>query len=415
MKQIISIGLSFILLFSIFNTIPIIFADSPIVVFVEEIEYVAGDSVYVFGQLEYPFNITEQVSIIVASPSGKIWKSLSTRPDSEGRFGVTLGIISSLDSTGTYLVSARYYAFTNQTTFQVRTPQTLEITSDKEIYLADEIISFSGHVSPVIDGYQVTIRIGIDTFWIVGQSTPLKDGSFTLNNFYKVQPDDNDIWTVEASYGPFSETTFLIYVGAELTITSDKSEYVPGQTLNITGSISPSSPGSVVITIKNPSGGIFYNDTAPIGDGTFGTSTDIFPGDQTGIYSVSVNFLGVTNTSTFVIGRLDSSVMEVSGLSLDGSRYVRSGSLINVTVSLTNLDIVSHDFIFIIQISDSSGKIWFITSQSHNILPDEIIYQNVGTPSISEKGIYTVKAFVWDNWENPNVLSNIHSFPMVIW
>ena len=416
MKQIVSIALSFILFFAVFSSVPTIFADSEIVVFVEETEYYAGDSIYVFGQLSHSFNSTEQISIIVVSPSGNIWRSLYTHPDSEGRFGLTIGVLSSLDSTGTYVVSARYYAFKNQTTFQVRTPQTLEITSNKEVYLADETISFSGHVSPVVDGYQVTIRIGPDQSWVaVGQSIPLKDGSFTLNNFYQIQPEDNAIWTVKATYGPYSDETFLIYVGAKLTITSDKPEYVPGQTLNIAGSVSPASPGSVIITVKNPSGGIFYNDSVSIGGGSFSTSADIFPGDESGNYTVSVNFLGVTNTTTIVVGHLDSSVMKVSGLSLGGSRYVRSGSSINVTATLTNLDIVSHDFIFIIQISDSSGKIMFISSQSATIFPKNIIEQTVGTSSISVKGTYTVKAFVWDSWGSPNVLSNIHSFNMVIW
>lgn len=417
MKQIVSIALSFILFFAVFSSVPTIFADSEIIVFVEKTEYFAGDSIYVFGQLSHSFNSTEQISIIVVSPSGNIWKSLFARPDSEGRFGITIGVLSSLDSTGTYVVSARYYTFTNQITFQVRTPQTLEINSNKEVYLANETISFSGHVSPVVDGSQVTIKIGLDPFWVaVGQSIPLKDGSFTLNNFYKVQPDDNAIWTVKATYGPYVDETFLIYVGAKLTITSDQSEYVPGQTLNIVGSVSPASPGSVIITVKNPSGGLFYNDSVPIGGGSFSASTEIFPGDESGNYSVSVNFLGVTNTSYFVVGHLDSSVMKVSGLSLGGSRYVRLGSPINVTATLTNIDVVSHDFIFIIQISDSSGKIVFITSQEANdIRPNMTIDEIVGTSSISVKGTYTVKAFVWDSWDTPNVLSNVHSFSMVIW
>lgn len=416
LKQVFSIVVSFVLLFSIFTTVPQISADSPIVVFVEEIEYVAGDSIYVFGQLEYPFNITDSVSIIVSTPSGNIWNSLTARPDSEGRFGVTIGVISSLDSTGTYLVSARYYSFVNQTTFHVRTPQILEITSDKEVYLVNDTISFSGNVSPVIDGYHVTVRIGTDPSWVVvGQAMPSSDGSFSLNNLYKVQPQDNDIWIVEASYGPFSDKTLLIYVGARLTITSDQSEYVPGQTLDISGNISPASPGSVDITIKNPSGGIFYSGNISIGGGVFSLSTPIFPGDEAGTYTATVNFLGVKNTTNFIVGRLDSSVMQVSDLSSDGSRYVRSGSMAIITSTLTNLDIVSHDFTFIIQISDSSGKIIFISSQSATLDSKNIIDQTVGTLIISEKGIYIVKAFVWDSWGNANALSDIHSFKMVIW
>ncbi len=87
-----------------------------------------------------------------------------------------------------------------------------------------------------------------------------------------------------------------------------------------------------------------------------------------------------------------------------------------MTATLTNIDVVSHDFIFIIQISDSSGKIVFITSQEANdICPNRTIDEIVGTSSISVKGTYTVKAFVWDSWDTPNVLSNVHSFSMVIW
>ncbi len=420
MRKIISSVLAVSILLTILTPIPLTSAISKISVFAEKPTYVAGESVYIFGTIGEPIVDLSQVEITVIKPSGSNWASVSVLPDSDGNFGATVGSISQLDSTGTYLVSVTYRALSNSTTFQVKTQQTITVETDSIVYLVNETITVSGRVSPLLEGYRVTLRIGpndtcgTECMVAVDQTTPMPDGSYIFQDFYTVRSIDNGHWVVNATYGPLGFAAAHIYVGVRVILTPSASEYLPGDLVNITGNISPVISGPVQVMIKNPSGGIWVDlEATPNGVGDFNFTEIVYPGDQVGNYSVSGSYWGVTNYTSFMLGKLGTSVVRIAALGVynftdGGMAWLYQGSMVRVRAALVNTDIVTHDLLFIIQIKDSSGKLVFIACQSSSVKPGDFVGQTAGQPFWDE-GTYTVEVFVWDSWANANALSEVHT------
>lgn len=416
MKKVIASLLALSVLLVALTPIPLTAAFSQISVYTDKAVYAADDSVYIYGTVVTPLTPFERVNVTVAAPSGGVWSSILLLPDSLGNFGATVGIISTLDSTGTYLVSVKYLNFVNSTTFQVKTPQTLTVKTDKTVYLVNETITVSGQVSPLIQGYRVTLRVGLGgTSWsAVAQTTPTSDGSYVFKDFYKVRSIDNGKWVLNVTYGPFASSAVSLYVGVRVNLFLGKTEYLPGQRVNVTGYVSPLISGPVTVYLKNPSGVLWVDpEVVPDSTGKFTVMQMVYPGDQVGNYSVSASYWGVTNRTSFLVGRLGVLAMSVSSLGVynvsdNFVSQISAGSLVRVKATLNNLDKVTHKFVFITQIKDSSGKIVFIGSQSSSVKPGSIIGQVVGT-TLQVKDTYTVEVFIWDSWVDANTLSEVYT------
>ncbi len=413
------------LLLTVLAPIPLTSALSNLAVYSEKTVYIEGEAVYIYGTIDAPLGDSAQVNITVANPSGGVWAAAFISPDPEGDFGVTVGSISPLDSTGTYVVTATYLTLKNITTFQVKTPQKITINTDKLVYLIDESITVSGRVSPLIDGYRVTLRIGPNASCTdvcegaVGQVVPSSDGSYIARDFYTVRSIDNGKWIVNATYGPLASQATSIYVGVKIIMNSVQSEYLPGHLVNITGKVSPVISGPLKIEIKNPSGSVWLSDEAtPDFEGKFNFTEVIYPGDQVGNYSVSASYWGTSNSTSFVVGHLGSSTLSILTLGIydasgDPVLLLYPGSVVRVRATLINTDIVTHEFVFIIQIKDSSGKLVFIAFQSSSLNPGEFVGQTAGQPFL-DRDTYTVEVFVWDSWNNANPLTDVHTLQFKI-
>jgi hypothetical protein len=187
-------------------------------------------------------------------------------------------------------------------------------------------------------------------------------------------------------------------------------EYLPGEYLNITGAVSPIINGPVSVLISNPSGGIWLKDDInPDEDGNFTISELVWPGDQVGNYSVRASYYGVTNSTTFVIGQFGSSTFRLSNLGVydtNGNSVFMfdSGSMVEVKATLNNMDVVSHDLLFIIQIKNSDGKIVYSGSQQSSLESNDFITLSIGQAFLY-RDIYSVDVLVWDQWLNSNILS----------
>jgi len=394
---------------------PLTTALSQIEVQTDKSMYTAGDSVYIFGKVASPVVSLAQVNITVTKPSGDIWARVMVRPDSTGNFGATVGVIQPLDSTGMYMVTARYLLLTNTTIFEVRTPSTITVGVDKPVYLADETVTVSGRVSPLIKGYLVTLRIGTSSSWrAVGQVAPMANGTYVFKDFYKVTPQDSGIWVVNASYGPFSFATTSFAIGLKMSLSSGVGEYLPGQIVNITGSVSPIISGPVKVVIRNPRGGVWVKAYAtPSEDGVFTVTQTIYPGSQVGEYRVEASYWGISTDSVFTVGQLGNSTMKIVSLGVydifdNTPNLIPPGSMVRVKATLLNRDVVSHPFTFIIQIKDSGGRVVFIGTQSSTVKAGSFEGQTVGT-TLDSEGRYTIEVFVWDGLSTANPLSEVHT------
>ncbi len=413
------------LVLTIFPQMPLTSALSQISLTADKPIYVAGDSVYIYGKISEPSDTSAPVRITVANPSGGDWSSVSLTLDPAGDFGATVGTVSPLDSTGTYVVTVHYLGLSNQTAFQVKTPSRLTLNSSKMVYLVGETISVAGAVSPLIEGYRVTLRLGTNATCsdqcniAVAQITPKSDGTFALPNFYKVRSIDNGHWFINATYGPFSSTVVDVYVGVKITLSIGSNEYVPGRNVNISGTVSPLISGPVAVVVKNPSGSVWFTDSAaPGGNGAFSIQVIPFPGDQVGNYSVSASYWGVSSNANFTLGRLGSSTMKITTAGVfdindKPAPWLYSGSTVRVRAIIVNDDVVSHNFTFIIQIKDSAGNLVFIGSQSSSVAVNGFIGQTIGQ-RFENRGAYTAEIFVWDSWIGGNALSEVRTLTFQI-
>jgi hypothetical protein len=408
------------LILTIFPQMPLTSALSNISIYADKPIYMAGESVYVYGKISEPSDVSSPVQITVSNPSGGVWSSVSLTLGPAGDFGATVGTISPLDSTGTYVVDVSYQSLSNRTAFQVKTPSRLAFNSSKMVYLVGETISVTGAVSPLIEGYRVTLRLGTNATCsdqcviAVAQITPKSDGSFTLPNFYKVRPIDNGHWFINATYGPFSSAVVEVYVGINITLSLSSNEYVPGQRINISGTVSPLVSGPVDISVKNPSGSIWYEGSVnPTGNGSFSVQVVPYPGDQIGNYSISTSYWGVTRNTNFTLGMLGSSTMKITTAGVfdindKPAPWLYSGSMVRVRAIIVNQDVVSHNFTFIIQIKDSAGNLVFMGAQSSSVALNGFVGQTIGQ-RFYDRGTYTAEVFVWDSWLGGNALSEVQT------
>ncbi|MCL4436093.1 MAG: hypothetical protein M1387_05210 [Thaumarchaeota archaeon] len=424
MKRTIAAILIVSLVLTIFPQMPLTSALSQISIYADKPIYVAGDSVYIYGKIPEPPDTSAPVKITVANPSGGEWSSVSLTLDPAGDFGATVGTISSLDSTGTYVVTVHYLGLSNRTAFQVKTPSRLTLNSSKLVYLVGETISVAGTVSPLIEGYRVTLRLGTnatcsDQCTAVGQITPKPDGTFAQPNFYKVRSIDNGHWFINATYGPFSSAVVDVYVGVKVTVSISSQGYVPGRSVDISGVVSPMISGPVAVAVKNPSGSIWFTDSAtPSANGTFSVRAVPFPGDQVGNYSVTASYWGVSGNANFTLGRLGSSTMRITTAGVfdindKPAPWLYSGSMVRVRAIIVNDDVVSHNFTFITQIKDISGNLVFMGGQSSLVEVNGFVGQTIGQ-RFSERGTYIVEVFVWDSWIGGNALSEVRTLTFQI-
>jgi hypothetical protein len=416
LKRIVSLLIILSLSISVFFPFPLSSGLSKISINVERDIYRTGNPVYVFGSVLDASDASIAL-IDVENPSGEIWASASVSIDLDGNFGTTVGSISPLDSTGTYIVTVTADGITNSTTFQVKTQHNILVSTDKNVYLDDDTISVLGRVSPLIDGYKVTVKISrnssceIDCVVSIAETTPGADGTYLAEEVYKVQVEDYGEWIVNVTYGPMASNQITIYVGLTVSLNIEKNEYLPGDKINVSGIVKPLIWGSVKMKIRNPSGGIWADVEAfPNSEGEFSIEELIFPGDQIGEYNIYADYWGITNETRYMLGHLGDSTMKISQMKINGISNVNrvlisEGDAVSINVELINKDIVTHEYVLIVQIKDGSGKLVFIASQSSDLKPGELADQTAGQP-LWDKGVYEVKIFVWDSWSRANALSS---------
>jgi archaellum component FlaC len=87
-----------------------------------------------------------------------------------------------------------------------------------------------------------------------------------------------------------------------VTVTTDKDTYSPGDTLIVSGTVSPVTAGQdVAITVYGPLGDLKAVDQAtPAADGTYSKAVLVFSStDPTGTWTVRATYMGASDTKTF--------------------------------------------------------------------------------------------------------------------
>lgn len=99
-----------------------------------------------------------------------------------------------------------------------------------------------------------------------------------------------------------SSSAITVNAAAVITISTDRSSYLPGQTLTISGTVSPVTAGQdVAIIIYDPTGNLRAVDqVTPNPDGTYSKDVMTFaPGNPSGTWSAKVTYQAASATASF--------------------------------------------------------------------------------------------------------------------
>ena len=90
------------------------------------------------------------------------------------------------------------------------------------------------------------------------------------------------------------------------------------------------------------------------------------------------------------------------------SENVIVSQLVVITTDITNNQDISQDFVYIVQIKDSQNVIRYLSSFSAEVAPTKTFSPGVSWPP-NTSGKFVVEIFVWESFDNPDPLSEVHT------
>jgi len=181
-------------------------------------------------------------------------------------------------------------------------PASLTVSTNKSVYTTGNTVVISGTTSPnTAVGIQVKSPSGV-TVWI-DSVTSSSSGSFS-SSFVLRSDAELGTYTVYASTS--SEKATCTFSVVKLSVSTDKSTYVRGEVVTISGSISPTTPNvGVGIEVKDPNGVVVWIDSVKTDSSSKFSSSFTLRNDATlGTYIVYASYSGIVATCTFSVQAL---------------------------------------------------------------------------------------------------------------
>lgn len=313
--------------------------------------------------------------------------------------------------------------------------ESITVNTNKESYGYGSIVSVSGKVQPFVEGEKGTIKVYTpkNRIFLEDTFTPSKDGSYSYS--FKLEGGllEEGSWIIKLSYnGNNKVIAFTVQESIEgevgepqvvLNISTDKKEYLIGETVTISGNASPVSDKFVIIRVFNPANfAISFAQVAPSGDGSFSNSF-LLKGDIAiaGNYTINVTYSGKSAQMTIRVIEVPETLEETeqetsvnkittSPIALVDFNGVTKGEIsvgeqILIQAELLNNQNKQQDFTYIVQVKSIDGEIimisWFQSTLNAN---------QASTVAQSwmpeEKGRFTIETFVWENLSNPTPLTD---------
>ena len=229
----------------------------------------------------------------------------------------------------------------------------LSLESDKDRYVLGENVTLTGTVSePDTSEYftpePIILTISGPDYHKTETFYPDMNDSFeTTIKLRKVLGTGEGTYTGFASYlGIATYVAFSVsaststpetYTPGTLSLYTDKSEYIPAQTVKITGQTSKVIPSEVMqLRVHDPSGDIITSGTLIPVDGQFSTTVFLNPVNPAyGTYSITGTYFDQVTTIYF---ELISETREAAGISLQTDRQVYGlGDMVIITGRLNDL------------------------------------------------------------------------------
>ena len=282
-------------------------------------------------------------------------------------------------------------------------PASLTVSTNKSVYTTGNTVIISGTTSPSTSvAIQVKSPSGV-TVWI-DSVTSGSSGSFS-SSFVLRSDAELGTYTVYASTS--SETATSTFSVVKLSVSTDKSTYVRGEVVTISGSISPTTPNAGVgIEVKDPNGVVVWIDSVKTDSSSKFSSSFTLRNDTTlGTYTVYASYSGIVATCTFSVQALPPPPPppppKVSLISLLASNYnPKIGETINLYGEISPaLSSATSVTIYVAQEGGNFNVLAVVTTDS------------VGHYSYSWKaekaGVFYFKSYWKGNLTLPEAWSNI--------
>lgn len=328
--------------------------------------------------------------------------------------------------------------------------ETFTVKTDKDLYAFGSTVTVTGKVPSFKEGEQGTIKILTpkNRIFIDDKFTPTPDGSFTYS--FKLQGNimEEGTWIIRLHYSlnnkimsfEVQETvkedtqtpTTATPSTVTLNVSTDKDEYLLGDIVTITGTVSPVSDKNVVVQVFNAANfAVTFAQLLPASDGNFEHK---FPLKGTaavaGNYTINVIYMEIKKTlSINVIESSDdeetdtetgenqeqeqeepSQKVTASRITIadtDGSEKASAaiGEQILIRTNLTNNQKEQQEFVFIVQIKNADGEILMLSWFKSTLNAQETAkVEHSWVPE--EKGRFEIEGFVWKDIVEPEPLSD---------
>jgi hypothetical protein len=282
-------------------------------------------------------------------------------------------------------------------------PASLTVSTNKPVYTTGNTVIISGTTSPsTAVGIQVKSPSGV-TVWI-DSVTSSSSGSFS-SSFVLRSDAELGTYTVYASTS--SETATSTFSVVKLSVSTDKSTYVRGEVVTISGSISPTTPNAGVgIEVRDPNGVVVWIDSVITDSSSKFSSSFTLRNDTTlGTYIVYASYSGIVATCTFLVQTLPPPPPppppKVSLISLLASNYnPKIGETINLYGEISPA--LSSSTNVTIYIAQEGGNFNVLAT----VTTDSVGHYNYSWKA-EKAGVFYLKSYWKGNLTLPEAWSNV--------
>jgi len=267
--------------------------------------------------------------------------------------------------------------------------------------------TFSWEAFPNASRYSISVHELSNWTWSVWEDsqftnytlqTELSDGKEYDWNIYAKDANDH---VIGAAFPPWS---FKVNTSVCVTVSTDKSSYLPDELVTISGVAD--ADAWVAVDVKNPMDSTIYTDNVQADDaGDYETMFRLPVDAMTGTYTVYANIAGATDSTTFTVV-LPGLPTEISGEeTLDSTGAPKTsfalGETVLVSADVSNVGTESQSMLIVVQLKDPDYRVLAPCYISMTLLPGQSLGPGLGfvLPLTGyTAGTWTAKVMVLDAW-----------------
>lgn len=318
----------------------------------------------------------------------------------------------------------------------------LTATTNREVYGYGDLVRISGTVPEYVEGVDGSVKVfnPKNRVFVDDKFAPNQDRTYAYAFILEGNLLEEGSWSARISYhGNNRVIGFTVSKAVQsavdtdviLEISTDKSEYLIGDTVRLNGKALPVSDKSVVVQVFNPSNfALSFGQIKPANDGRFEHSF-VLQGSNAieGDYTIRVTYSEKTVTygirvisiepapdieETPDLPKITASPISIVDANGTEKPNANVGEQILIQTSLTNNQNRTQNFAYIVQVKDEDGVVRMISwiKSTLNAKQTATVAQSW---MADERGRFALEVFVWEDVSNPVPLTdNVRSSVRVL-